>query len=88
VTKLERTDDEHAYKLYSILNTVCKPTITYMATVLSFQLQNKLNAYINTCLYSFEQKQNKNTFIFKNLRNRKLGLFFFFVLSFWREWLG
>lgn len=56
MTNLEKTDDEHAYKLYSILNTVCKPTIMHMATVLNFQLPNKLNAYIHTRLNSFAQK--------------------------------
>jgi len=56
VINLERTDDEHAYKLHSILNTVCKPTILYMTTVLNFQLSSKLNAYINTSLNSLAQK--------------------------------
>ena len=56
VTNLERTDDEHAYKLHSLLNTACKPTIIYMTTVLNFQLPNKLNAYINTSLNSLAQK--------------------------------
>lgn len=56
MTNLGRIYDEHAYKLFSILNTVCKPTIIYMATVLNFQLPNKLNAYINTCFNSFAQK--------------------------------
>jgi len=56
VTNLERTDDEHTYKLYSILNTVYKPTIIYMTMVLNFQLPNKLNAYINTSLNSLAKK--------------------------------
>jgi hypothetical protein len=66
VRNLERTDD-HAYKLYTLLNTARKPTITNMATVLNFQLPSKLKAYTNTCLNSFAQKENKNTFIFRNL---------------------
>jgi hypothetical protein len=56
VTNLEITDDEHVYKSYSKINIVCKPTIIYMATVLNFQLPNKLNASIITCLNSFAQK--------------------------------